>query len=91
MLTFVPDAIGELRYLEVLDLKDNKIAKLPDRFGNLERLLKLNLDGNCLTSVPVCLGNLQGLSELSMARNQIKVVEHDCLVLLRNLVMLNLH
>lgn len=91
MLTSLPESIGDLRFLEVLDLKDNKISGLPDKFGCLERLLKLNLDGNCLQTVPVCVGNLQTLSELSLAKNQIKHIEHDCLVGLRNLVMLSLH
>ena len=47
-LTSVPQSLGDLKYLEVLDLKDNKIQSLPDRFGNLHRLLKLFMDGNCL-------------------------------------------
>jgi Leucine-rich repeat (LRR) protein len=91
MLTSLPESIGELRFLEVLDLKDNRINMFPDKFGCLERLLKLNLDGNCLQSVPVCIGNLHTLSELSLAKNQIKIIEQDCLVRLRNLVMLSLH
>ena len=64
----------------MLDLKDNRISTLPDRFGNLQRLLKLSLDGNCLAVVPVCMGNLLTLSELSLSKNQIRHVEHDCLV-----------
>ena len=91
MLTFLPESIGDLRYLEVLDLKDNRIIALPDKFGCLERLLKLNLDGNCLQTVPDSLGNLQTLSELSLAKNQIKHIEQDCLTRLCNLVMLSLH
>ena len=40
----LPESIGELRNLEVLDLRDNRIEKLPVRFGLLRKLLKLNLD-----------------------------------------------
>ena len=90
-LTELPNSLGNLRYLEVLDLKDNKISSLPDSFGCLERLLKLNLDGNCLKVVPACIGNLQTLSELSLAKNQIKAIENDCLIPLGNLVTLTLH
>jgi len=57
-LTELPNGLGDLKFLEVLDLKDNKIAALPDRFGCLERLLKLNLDGNCLKTVPAAIGGL---------------------------------
>lgn len=47
-LTSLPESIGELPNLEILDLKDNKIQSLPQKFGCLSKLLKLNLDGNQL-------------------------------------------
>ena len=46
MLTSLPQSIGDLKHLEILDLKDNKISSLPEKFGGLGKLLKLNLDGN---------------------------------------------
>ena len=48
LLTSLPESIGDLKHLEILDLKDNKIRSLPEKFGQLEKLLKLNLDGNAL-------------------------------------------
>jgi Leucine-rich repeat (LRR) protein len=46
MLTHLPESIGDLVNLEILDLKDNKIRELPVRLGCLSKLLKLNLDSN---------------------------------------------
>ena len=44
MISNLPESFGELRNLEVLDLRDNRIEKLPVRFGLLRKLLRLNLD-----------------------------------------------
>jgi Leucine-rich repeat (LRR) protein len=44
----LPDSIGNLKNLEVIDLRDNKIEQLPSAFGHLRKLLKLNLDHNML-------------------------------------------
>ena len=69
MLTHLPESIGDLANLEVLNLADNKIVEIPTRFGCLDKLLKLNLDGNQLTVIPSCMGNLRTLSDLSIAKN----------------------
>ena len=58
MLTALPEAIGMLANLEVLDVKDNRLLKLPFEFGCLSKLLRLNLDGNQLQVIPAGLGNL---------------------------------
>lgn len=91
MIVSLPSSIGDLKNLEVIDLRDNRISELPDRFGCMSKLLKLNLDQNQLKDVPICIGNLTRLMELSMAKNQIKQIQNDCLANLESLVMLDLH
>ena len=58
MIQMLPESIGELRNLEVLDLRDNKIQQLPVRFGLLRKLLKLNLDQNQLKEIGLEFSNL---------------------------------
>ena len=45
-MTSLPESLGDLQNLEVLDLKDNKLVSLPHRLGLLSKVIKLNLDGN---------------------------------------------
>jgi Leucine-rich repeat (LRR) protein len=87
----LPETICDLKNLEVLDLRDNKIEGLSAQFGNLRKLIKLNLDQNNLLQVPSTLGNLRSLQDLSLAKNRISEIEGDCLSWLSNLVMLDLH
>ena len=88
----MPQSIGDLANLEILDVKDNKLMVLPERIGLLgDRLLKLNLDGNMLKVIPAAIGNLTRLSDLSIAKNKLESVEGDCLTNLSALVMLDLH
>ena len=90
-LAHLPKGIGSLSNLEILDLKDNQLAVLPDEIGCLYKLIKLNLDGNKLKVVPASIGNLSLLTDFSAAKNKIESVENECLVELKNLVMLDLH
>jgi len=46
MLTELPHSIGDLKNLEILDLKRNKISFLPVEFGCLTKILKLDLEEN---------------------------------------------
>ena len=48
----VPDAIGELRYLERLNLQGNNITWVPDSFRGLHCLAYLNLSRNKLGVLP---------------------------------------
>ena len=50
-LTFLPENIGNLVYLQELDLGWNQLIYLPESFGNLVKVRKLHLWGNKLVSL----------------------------------------
>jgi Leucine-rich repeat (LRR) protein len=85
----IPDEIGQLKNLEVLDLSLVELASLPDGVGQLESLRTLALRQNPLTSLPESLGLLQNLVSLDLFYSQLTSLP-DSLRLLKNLVSLNL-
>ena len=52
-LTSLPESIGGLNNLKVLDLKYNSLKSLPDSIGELEDLQEINLSGHKFTSLPI--------------------------------------
>jgi small GTP-binding protein len=67
-ITTVPDWLGELKALVVLDLAENPIELLPAAIGRLPTLRSLRLAGCRLTSIEA-LRRLTGLEELVVANN----------------------
>jgi len=71
----LPDWIGELANLRVLDISANqKIRELPLSLGNLRRLKKLILDNTGLKKLPSFVGNLLSLEILEISLYDIKEV-----------------
>lgn len=73
-LTRIPQVIGELHQLRVLDLADNRIVLAPDSrelLGRLTRLEVLRLDGNPLRHPPDVSG-MPGLKVLRLANTGIE-------------------
>ena len=68
-LESVPDSLGKLRKLKVLDLSENLIGALPHACS-MESLQEARLQGNALQVVPDCLVG-QALKSLQMSRNQV--------------------
>jgi Leucine-rich repeat (LRR) protein len=83
-LSSLPQSIGKLSQLKVLDLTGNQLQSLPAEIGNLSQLEKLNLFINQLQSVPVELGKLSQLKVLDLSGNQLQSVPIE----LGNLVQL---
>lgn len=69
----IPIEIGQLKYIQVLDLSGNKFnGTIPDQLSNLTKLEKLNLSGNNLTGeIPASLRQLNFLSSFSVANNSL--------------------
>src|SRR5512146_2552191 len=56
-LPALPESIGLLRGLRVLDLTGNRLESLPGGLGDLSMLEKLYLDDNRLSGLPDSIGN----------------------------------
>ena len=70
-LTKLPESIGNLSGLYLLNLSFNKITALPASFGNLKNLKWLYLGNNGLTSLPESFGNLTALRTLELGDNNL--------------------
>src|SRR5262245_60016705 len=60
-LETVPPEIGQLTWLESLDLGANRLTSLPAEFWRLTCLIELHLDGNQLVSLPPEIGQFAQL------------------------------
>lgn len=87
----MPNSIGNLKELELVNFGSNKLTELPDSFSNFPKIWKLNLDENQLKKIPANFATLQSLKDLSVAKNKITEVEADALMQLNQLEMLDLH
>ncbi|XP_019637297.1 PREDICTED: uncharacterized protein LOC109479750 [Branchiostoma belcheri] len=69
--SLVPEDIGRLKSLQVLDLENSGLESLPDGVGELSELLELNIAGNIFKSVPEQVMSLSNIRELNLSRNRI--------------------
>ncbi|XP_078620263.1 uncharacterized protein LOC144887137 [Branchiostoma floridae x Branchiostoma japonicum] len=67
----VPEDIGRLKNLQVLDLRYSGLESLPDGVGKLEQLTYLDISGNRFTSVPEQIMNLSNIRKLDLSYNKI--------------------
>ncbi|KAI9741712.1 MAG: hypothetical protein M1834_000097 [Cirrosporium novae-zelandiae] len=67
----LPEQIGQLHHLEVLDLRNNMLSELPQNLVELVNLRVLQLSQNQLSRIPI--GGLMqsSLTELSASRNKL--------------------
>lgn len=81
----LPDSIGDLRNLEVLDLGRNGLTAVPPAIARLSNLKTLRLEYNDLRTLPAFVGNLPNLKELSLDSNGRAVVLPASLAKLKGL------
>ncbi|XP_035660896.1 uncharacterized protein LOC118405500 [Branchiostoma floridae] len=67
----VPEDIGTLKNLQVLDLQYSGLESLPGGIGELEQLGYLNIAGNKFTSVPEQIMMLSNIGKLILSDNKI--------------------
>jgi Leucine-rich repeat (LRR) protein len=67
----LPDGLGALTTLKVLQLDDNQLPAFPRAVLKLAELAELRLSGNEIESVPEELSALQRLERLSLDRNRL--------------------
>ena len=70
-LTSIPDSIGNLTSLQLLDLHTTRISELPESIGNLTSLQDLDLSYTQISSLPDSIGNLTSLQDLYLSDTQI--------------------
>ncbi|CAL9206625.1 unnamed protein product, partial [Musa hybrid cultivar] len=84
--------VGELVYLEVLELSGNNITgNIPGELGNLSRLTSLKLQNNRFTGeIPASLGRLPKLKFMDLSENHLNGKIPDSLSSLGSLTDINL-
>lgn len=65
----LPQSLGSLTHLEVLELQGNKISNLPDEIQELALLRTLNISNNAIRELPSGLFTLGSLVELVASKN----------------------
>jgi internalin A len=68
-LTELPESIGQLTKLHILNLRNNRLTALPEALGQLTQLQSLNLSSNQLTALPEWLRKLSKLNSLFIQIN----------------------
>lgn len=85
----IPETIGRLMCLQVLNLCNNRLTTLPNEIGLLNKLHTLNLGLNQLQSLPSTIAALKELRNIGLSDNQFTRVP-GCLSRLNNLEKVNL-
>jgi len=68
-LSFIPEQIADLEYLEELNFAFNLIEQIPESIGKLKRLRILNLTNNKISTLPKSLKDLTSLEKLNLDDN----------------------
>jgi hypothetical protein len=71
-LTELPDCIGKLQKLNILNIESNLLIEIPESIGNLRNLTHFNLSKNLIEKLPESIRNLsENLEELNLIGNPI--------------------
>ncbi|KAI4311849.1 hypothetical protein MLD38_036712 [Melastoma candidum] len=73
MIDEVPESVGRLDSLRILELNPNKIKRLPTSICDLTNLLVLDVSNNPLDEgIPEEIGRLSALQELDLSHSKIR-------------------
>ena len=70
----LPESIGDLASLRVLDLHGNGLRSLPEGFERMRALRSLELAENRLTVFPRIVSEMWGLRHIGISENQLRIV-----------------
>ncbi|XP_052142255.1 plant intracellular Ras-group-related LRR protein 2 [Oryza glaberrima] len=87
-LRHLPEQLGRIRGLLVLDVSRNQLKNVPDAIGGLEHLEELRLASNALVSLPDSIGLLTSLKILDVSGNKLRSLP-DSISKCRSLVELD--
>ncbi|KAI8497700.1 hypothetical protein Bbelb_243520 [Branchiostoma belcheri] len=68
-LESLPDGVGELVKLNMLNISDNRFTSVPEQIMNLSNIRKLLLSGNSISRLPLTLGHLDKLDDMDIRNN----------------------
>ena len=90
LLEELPEWIGELKYLKIIEVSDNCLKTFPDSIGDLKSLEKLIACSNRIEYVPESFGGLEAIKTIELYENQLNSLP-ESLGNLFNLEKLDLH
>jgi len=70
-VTVLPESIGQLHHLQVLNCYRNRLQALPESIDQLQNLQTLWCSGNQLVALPESIGQLRNLQKLYCQNNQL--------------------
>ncbi|CAL8237416.1 unnamed protein product [Boreogadus saida] len=76
-ISYIPEHISKLQFLETLDISWNKLQKLPSRLFYCTKLKHLDVSHNQITMLPSEVNILQGLQYFSAAFNSLEVLPEE--------------
>lgn len=68
----LPNDLGDMARLEILELDSNRLECLPDSLGELSNLQRLNVANNQLTGLPESLGKCSALKYINAHSNHLQ-------------------
>jgi Leucine-rich repeat (LRR) protein len=89
-LSAIPEEIGYLSNLEIIDMSTNLISAIPNSLGSLKKIKKLNLKENKIAKVNKSISNLTMLADVDISSNVIESIEKGAFSAMCSLVILNL-
>ncbi len=86
----LPDSLGNLSSLKILELGSNRLQIVPETISNLTSLTYLVLNWNGLKELPSWIGKLKSLTRFHLSHNKLELLP-DSLGDLKNLEILHLN